>query len=166
MKTLKNAQREDVTRKNFKLTNQIRESISGPAKRLLHEWKRLQLEYGFLWRKTRKTTVVALEVQNHALKHLHDHMGHVGTEKFINLAKDLFYWPYMKKEIETYNTKKCPCIKQMQPVTQIRAPITTTAHLNGIYRLPAPWAKCQRLWIHLGRGRPLKSLCSSLCYPL
>lgn len=65
-----------------------------------------------------------------ALKYLHADLGHVGTERVVNLARDRFYWSYIKKEIETYVTRKCPCIRQKKPVTYIRAPmgsITTTA---------------------------------------
>ena len=68
-----------------------------------------------------------------ALKCLHDDMGHVGAERVINLARDRFYWPYMKKEIEAYVTRKCPCIKQKKPVSHVRAPmgsITTTEPLE------------------------------------
>uniref|UniRef100_A0A8C1W1S2 ribonuclease H n=1 Tax=Cyprinus carpio TaxID=7962 RepID=A0A8C1W1S2_CYPCA len=32
-------------------------------------------------------------------------------------------WPHMKKEVEEYITKKCPCIKAKKPVTHVRAPM-------------------------------------------
>lgn len=116
---LKRAQREGMTindviklkEKYPKLTNQIKGGVRGSVKRLLHEWERLQLEDG--WRKTlqRKQLVIPEGYRVLALKHLHDDKGHVGTERVVNLARDRFYWPYMKKDIETYVTKKCTCIK-------------------------------------------------------
>lgn len=140
---LKRAQREDMTINDViklkerypKLTNQIKGGVRGSVKRLLHEWKRLQLEDGLLWRKTlqRKQLVLPERYRVLALKHLHNDMGHVGTETVINLARDRFYWPYMKKDIETYVIKKCPCIKRKKPVTHIRVPmgsISTTAPLE------------------------------------
>lgn len=60
-------------------------------------------------------------------------MGHLGTETVLGLARDRFYWPYMKQDVEAYVTRKCPCIKQKKPVSHIRAPmksITTSAPLE------------------------------------
>lgn len=91
-----------------------------------------------------------------ALRHLHNEMGHVGTERVINLARDRFYWPYMNKEIETYVTRKCPGIKQKKPVSHVRAPmgsITTTAPLELV----------TIDYMHLAPG-PFYSVCSSLSH--
>lgn len=130
---IKKAQRDDLTlnvviklkEKYTNLPNQIRDSVSGPVKSHLHEWKRLKMENGLLWRKTlqRKQLVLPEKYRAIALKHLHDDMGHVGTKRVGNLARDRFCWPHMKKEIETYASKKCPCIKQNKPVTHVRAPM-------------------------------------------
>ncbi len=34
-----------------------------------------------------------------------------------------FYWPFIKKEVEEYITKKCACIKNKKTVTHVRAPM-------------------------------------------
>lgn len=47
-----------------------------------------------------------------ALLHLHNHMGHVGMEKVLSLARERFYWPFVKQEIKEYVIRKCPCIEQ------------------------------------------------------
>uniref|UniRef100_A0A8C3AS82 Gypsy retrotransposon integrase-like protein 1 n=1 Tax=Cyclopterus lumpus TaxID=8103 RepID=A0A8C3AS82_CYCLU len=60
-------------------------------------------------------------------------MGHVGTERVLTLARDRFYWPFMKRDIEAYVTRRCPCIKKKKPVIHIRAPmgsITSTSPLE------------------------------------
>uniref|UniRef100_A0A3Q3KDU6 Gypsy retrotransposon integrase-like protein 1 n=1 Tax=Monopterus albus TaxID=43700 RepID=A0A3Q3KDU6_MONAL len=60
-------------------------------------------------------------------------MGHLGAERVISLARDRFYWPFMKKDIEAYITRKCPCIKQKKPATHVRAPmgnISTSAPME------------------------------------
>ena len=57
----------------------------------------------------------------------------MGTERVLGLARDRFYWPYMKQDVEAYVTRKCPCIKQKKPVAHIRAPmgsITTSSPLE------------------------------------
>lgn len=57
------------------------------------------------------------------LKHLHDDLGHVGTEKVLSLARDRIYWPFIKQDIKAYVIRKCPCIKQKKPVSHIRTPM-------------------------------------------
>uniref|UniRef100_A0A3Q3K445 Gypsy retrotransposon integrase-like protein 1 n=1 Tax=Monopterus albus TaxID=43700 RepID=A0A3Q3K445_MONAL len=49
-------------------------------------------------------------------------MGHVGVERVLSLARDRFYWPFMR-DIEEYVTRKCRCIKQKKPASHDRAPM-------------------------------------------
>ena len=127
------AQREDqaintimkLKETNTKLTDEVRKTVSGATRKLLHEWSRLCIENDLLYRKTNQHTQLVLPVQYRtlALKHLHNEMGHVGTERVLHLARERFYWPFMSKEIEEYVTRKCPCIKSKKPVTHVRAPM-------------------------------------------
>lgn len=58
-------------------------------------------------------------------------MGHLGAERVTGLARDRFYWPFMKKDIEVYVTRQC--IKQKKPVAHDRVPmgsITTSVPLE------------------------------------
>lgn len=70
-------------------------------------------EDGFLHRYMtgRKQLVLPTKYSQLALEHLHDRMGHIGQERVINLMRESFYWPHMKREVEEYIPKRCTCIK-------------------------------------------------------
>ncbi len=132
---LKAAQRRDpvvgsvieLKESSGELTPEIRKDAKGGLKRLLYEWRKLDLQEGLLYRKTdhRSQFVLPAKFKQLALKQLHDDMGHVGTERVLNLARSRFYWPFMKREIEHYVTQQCRCVKQKKPVVQIRAPMVS-----------------------------------------
>ena len=50
-------------------------------------------------------------------------MGHLGTEKVVDLARQQFYWPGMYKDVTTYIRWKYQCVKQKQPNQEDRAPL-------------------------------------------
>lgn len=117
------------------LTEDMKCGVRGTAKKMLHEWAKLCIEDGLLYRKTaeRRQLVLPASFRSLVLKHLHDDMGHVSTEWVLSLARQRFYWPYMRREIEAYVTRQCPCIKQKKPVAHVRAPmssITTTSPME------------------------------------
>ena len=120
---------------NGTLADEIRQSAKGTTKKMMHEWRKLQIEDGLLYRKTsqRRQLVLPAQYKSLVLHQLHNDMGHVGVERVLNLVRERFYWPYMKQEVEDYVTKRCPCLKQKKPATQVRAPmgsITTTSPLE------------------------------------
>ncbi|RXN31420.1 Retrovirus-related Pol poly from transposon [Labeo rohita] len=116
---------------NITLTNEVRQEVPGASKKLLYEWNKLYLEGGLLYRRTgeRKQLVLPSKYKRLVLECLHDKMGHVGVERVLNLVRERFYWPYMKKEVEEYVTMRCPCIKQKKPSVHVRAPMgSITSH--------------------------------------
>ena len=61
---------------------------------------------------------------------LHEEMGHLGTERVFALAKERFFWPGMRNDIDHYITHVCHCLKQKKPSINTREPqqsITSTS---------------------------------------
>eukprot|EP00794_Sanderia_malayensis_P006740 gene6740-7500_t len=67
------------------------------------------------------------------IKELHNNMGHLGTDRVFDLARERFHWPRMYTQIHEYVTKICPCLKDRRPNVHTRAPlqnITSTMPLE------------------------------------
>lgn len=94
---LRTAQREDpniselikLKESGRELTPEMRKSAKGGTKRLMYEWGKLVLKEGILHRKTneRCQLVLPAKFRQLALKQLHDDMGHVGTDRVLDLAR-------------------------------------------------------------------------------
>ena len=74
---------------------------------------KLFVEKGVLLRKTATSKQIVLPKIYHSIvfRELHSNLGHLGTEKVVELARKRFYWPYMQRDIEHYVRKQCCCIK-------------------------------------------------------
>ena len=93
---------------------------------LFREWKRLFLDAkNILHHKSGKTTQLVLPKRYHPMvfKELHQEMGHIGTDRVFNLARERFFWPCMYRDIEHFVTKVCPCLKDQRPVTHHKEPL-------------------------------------------
>ena len=63
-------------------------------------------------------------------RELHEEMGHLGVERVLDLARQRFFWPNMRKDIEHFIHHVCRCLKQKQSNRHTVAPlqpIVTTA---------------------------------------
>ena len=93
---------------------------------LMRDWEKLYIsQEGILYRKTRDNNQLLLPKKFHRLvyQELHCEMGHLSSERVIDLAVQRFYWPYMRRDIETFITKHCSCIKQKSPHVKGIAPL-------------------------------------------
>ena len=102
---------------NERLTNAKIKGLSRASQLLLRQNKKLTLEKGVLIRKTVSVSQIVLPkiYNNLVYEELPKKMGHLGSEKVVELVRKRFYWPYMKKEIEFYIRNKCRCIMSKKP---------------------------------------------------
>lgn len=87
---------------------------------LLHkEWSRLQLQQGVIYRRGPSEDLeekwqlfLPEKHREKVLIALHDYHGHLGSESTLQLIRGRFYWPYMRKEVESYCHSCNRCIQR------------------------------------------------------
>ena len=138
---LKTAQSDDadidrvITLKiaNTYLSPHERKQESHTVQQLLREWNKLKVGTdGVLYRLagTVRQVVLPGRLRQQVYKELHEEMGHLGSERVIDLARERFFGPHMKQDITHYVTKVCHCLKSRTPLRNQREPlhpIVTTA---------------------------------------
>ena len=108
---------------NETVTNENLQNLNRGSQLLFRQKKKLKLENGVLYRKTAVAKQIVLPEVYRPLVYteLHEKLGHLGSEKVVELARKRFYWPYMKKDIEFFVKKKCQCIVSKKPNKPERA---------------------------------------------
>ena len=107
-------------------TYQEKQQESAIARQLLHEWNKLFIaEDGILYHRSgsRDRMVLPKIYHKRVYEELHENMGHLGAERVTELARERFYWPFMRADITHYVTKVCRCLKQRKPPTHVNAPL-------------------------------------------
>ena len=108
------------------LTIQDMRRASPAVPSLLRECKKFVVgENGILRRRSGPNLQLVLLQKFHRTVYgeLHEEMGHLGKERAFHLARERFYWPRMKRDVEHYVTHVCRCIKQRRPNILARAPM-------------------------------------------
>ena len=106
-------------------TYQEKQQESAIVRQLLHEWNKLFIaEGGILYHQSgsRDRMVLPKKYHKRVYEELHENMGHLGAERVMELARERFYWPFMRADITHYVTKVCRCLKQRKPATHVTAP--------------------------------------------
>ena len=97
---------------------------------LLHEFRKLVLKRGVLYRRIEDRGEVVLQLvlpetfRQQAMESAHEHMGHLGRDKLFSVLRERVYWPRCTKDVETY-LKSCEhCIKRKSP-TDVKVPMVS-----------------------------------------
>ena len=96
------------------------------TRRLLREWNRLFLDPDNILRhKSGKITQLVLPKKYHQMvyRELHQEMGHLGTDRVFQLARERFFWPRMYSDIEHFVSRVCTCLKDRRPVAHTKDPL-------------------------------------------
>lgn len=116
----------NLKRKYSHLKYRDKAAENQPVRALLREWPKLQFDDdGLLWRRTndRMQLVVPESMKPLVYKYLHEEMGHLGADRMVGLARERFFWPKMRQEMEHHVTHVCSCIKRKKPNRVTRTPL-------------------------------------------
>ena len=94
-------------------------------KKLGREYRRLIIQNGLLVRKTatHNQIILPLKLREKVFHYLHNEMGHLGTDRVFELARNRFFWPGMQRDIDEYIHNRCQCIMQRKPSRNQQAPL-------------------------------------------
>ena len=105
--------------------------VSSNSKFLWKERKHLSLVSGQLMRSrtcnggTQLQLVLPRKYWTVALKYVHDHMGHLGRDRSLELLRERYYWVGMHKTVADYISRCDRCIRRKDWNPQ-RAPLVST----------------------------------------
>lgn len=113
-------------------TSQQRKEETPKVRAVLHNWRKLKMgQDGILRRKSRSNLELLLP-QRFIYQQLHKEMGHLGTERVVDLAWDRFYWLHIQRDIEHYITNVHSCLKQRQPNLKTQTPMKASGPLSHL----------------------------------
>ena len=106
----------------------------------------LYVENGVLYRTVfgRKVVVVPSSFVNVVFRELHSNMGHLGSERVYQLARERFYWPNMRNDINHFVTSCCPCVKDKRPQYQTRSPLQSLSSSAPFELLSVDFLKLEK----------------------
>uniref|UniRef100_A0A3B3IDF7 Gypsy retrotransposon integrase-like protein 1 n=1 Tax=Oryzias latipes TaxID=8090 RepID=A0A3B3IDF7_ORYLA len=107
-----------------------RRALSQPIKRLLQQWRRLEIIEGVLCRRVRDSstyeTLQQVVVPNNKTAALvefcHQNSGHPGADRMLTTLRRNIYWPQMEKTVQGY-IKACPRCVLYKTKADHRAPL-------------------------------------------
>ena len=136
----------DLKRRNRTLSMGQKQLGSNFFRSLCRVFKSLRVEGGILYRIIygKKVVVVPPSFVNVVFRELHSNMGHLGSERVYQLARERFYWPNMQRDINHYVTSCCPCVKDKQPRLQTRSPLESLTSSSPFELLSVDFLKLEK----------------------
>ena len=102
--------------------------LSKMSKVLLRSKNKLYLDHrGLLCRRSGALHQLVLPLKHRDMVYdaLHTKMGHLGSERTFQLARQRVYWPGMEGDIEEFTRKRCRCLTQRKSRQQPVAPLVS-----------------------------------------
>lgn len=106
-------------------------------RKYLNKWHQLHIDKknGMLYHN--QQVVLPKRFRRLVYQELREEMGHLGVERVLDLARQRFYWPNMRKDIDHFIHRLCRCLKQKQPDRHTVAPLQVIVIPDDIHRLCA-----------------------------
>jgi len=152
--TLKSAQISDeaikeiiqIKKDNKKPSLQQKRGGNEVFRALSRIFNSLFIEGGVLYRTVlgKKVIVVPPSFRSEIYRELHSNMGHLGSERVYQLAKERFYWPNMERDIHHFVTSCCPCIKDKRPQYQTKSPLLSLSSSAPFELLSVDFLKLEK----------------------
>ena len=147
----KQQQRDDVIGPIYRKLKGEEVNVKELGKKSMILWKqraKLFFRGDVLSRQTKLYTQQVLPemYQNLVYQELHSKLGHIGSEKVLDLARRRFYWPNMQTDVEFFVRKKCRCIIDKKPNVAERAPLVPI-------KATRPWEIISMDFLHLDRSK-------------
>ncbi|XP_056118703.1 uncharacterized protein LOC130096084 [Rhinichthys klamathensis goyatoka] len=102
--------------------------LAKPVMMLLRQWDRLSEQEGLLHRKIFRPDggevifqlVLPVALQSEVLVQLHQHHGHQGTERTLELVRQRCYWPSMSADVARWvqECERCQLAKDVAPIAR------------------------------------------------
>ena len=130
---MNNQKEDDIISPVYMMLSQQKENLSRSERKglqknsniLMKQRNKLEIEDGILIRRTKTLKQIVLPKKFHSLVYheLHEKLAHLGGDRVLELARQRFYWPKMKNDIDTFIKKQCRCIISKKPNIPERAPL-------------------------------------------
>ena len=111
--------------KGDRIGKKERKEFSRKSKILARQQENLFFKGKILMRKTKKWQQIVTPgvLKKTVFEELHVNLGHIGSEKVLDLARQRFYWPNMSQDIEFFVRKQCRCMIAKKTNIADRAPL-------------------------------------------
>jgi transposase InsO family protein len=105
--------------------------MSVESRRFVKEWEHLKLMSGVLYRQVKTDGVLQRQLvlpstqRLDVIRRYHEDIGHLGRDKTFSIVRSRFFWPLMRKDVETV-VKSCDrCIRRKAPQLPQRASLVS-----------------------------------------